>query len=104
MIPGLRSGTGKSLAYILPILASIDNYSPTLQAVIVAPTRELCVQITRFIAQVNAAGKKARKLHPITVSRVAGDVKSVGGRSTFVSLLSIKLVLNYVFIVHCGHR
>ena len=38
MIPGLRSGTGKSLAYILPILASIDNYSPTLQAVIVAPT------------------------------------------------------------------
>jgi len=42
-----RTGSGKTLAYLLPILAGIDAGSQHVQAVILAPTHELAMQITR---------------------------------------------------------
>ena len=42
-----RTGSGKTLAYLLPILAGIDAGSPHTQAVVLAPTHELAMQITR---------------------------------------------------------
>ena len=39
------TGTGKTCAYGLPLLARIDGSSPKPQALILAPTRELCLQI-----------------------------------------------------------
>ena len=39
------TGTGKTLAYLLPILQRLDAAVPDLQAVVLTPTRELCVQI-----------------------------------------------------------
>lgn len=39
------TGTGKTLAYLLPILQRLDAAVPDLQALVLAPTRELCVQI-----------------------------------------------------------
>jgi superfamily II DNA/RNA helicase len=44
---GLRTGSGKTLAYLLPILAGIDTGSQHVQAVVLAPTHELAMQITR---------------------------------------------------------
>jgi ATP-dependent RNA helicase DeaD len=40
-----KTGTGKTAAYGLPLLQLIDIESPTIQAVILAPTRELGQQI-----------------------------------------------------------
>lgn len=40
------TGTGKTLAYILPTIAKIDTNSRDTQAVIIAPTYELAMQIT----------------------------------------------------------
>ncbi|WP_047475610.1 DEAD/DEAH box helicase [Bacillus siamensis] len=40
-----QTGTGKTHAYLLPILNRIDSDSDTVQAVITAPTRELANQI-----------------------------------------------------------
>ena len=44
------TGTGKTLAYLLPILQSIDKQSTDIQAVVVAPTYELAMQTARVAA------------------------------------------------------
>ena len=40
------TGTGKTFAFGIPIIEHIDTESNQLQAVILAPTRELAMQIT----------------------------------------------------------
>jgi len=40
-----QTGTGKTLAFLLPILEKIRNSAPHVQALIVTPTRELTMQI-----------------------------------------------------------
>src|SRR3990167_6140620 len=40
------TGTGKTLAYLLPSLNSLSTHSKALQMLILAPTRELALQIT----------------------------------------------------------
>lgn len=42
-----ETGTGKTLAYLLPIFSRIDASQAATQAVIVAPTHELAIQIHR---------------------------------------------------------
>jgi superfamily II DNA/RNA helicase len=42
-----ETGTGKTLAYLLPIFSQIDAQQPGPQLVIVAPTHELAIQIQR---------------------------------------------------------
>ncbi|ABR49478.1 DEAD/DEAH box helicase domain protein [Alkaliphilus metalliredigens QYMF] len=41
-----QTGTGKTLAFILPILERVNVEKPTIQALIITPTRELAIQIT----------------------------------------------------------
>jgi ATP-dependent RNA helicase DeaD len=41
-----QTGTGKTLAFILPILEKIQPDLPKVQALVVTPTRELAIQIT----------------------------------------------------------
>lgn len=41
-----QTGTGKTAAYGLPVLQKIDTERTEVQAIIMAPTRELCLQIT----------------------------------------------------------
>ncbi len=42
------TGTGKTLAYLLPLLSRISPESKTIQAVVLVPTRELAMQITKL--------------------------------------------------------
>ncbi|MBR6906455.1 MAG: DEAD/DEAH box helicase [Selenomonadaceae bacterium] len=42
-----RTGTGKTLAFLLPVMEKIKKGVPTAQALIVVPTRELAVQISK---------------------------------------------------------
>lgn len=42
-----ETGTGKTLAYLLPLFTRIDPAQPATQIVIVAPTHELAIQIHR---------------------------------------------------------
>ena len=39
------TGTGKTLAYLLPLLQKVNPESKSVQAVIIAPTQELAMQI-----------------------------------------------------------
>ena len=43
------TGTGKTLAYAIPILECIDVNTRKIQAIVIAPTRELVVQISKEI-------------------------------------------------------
>lgn len=42
-----QTGTGKTLAYLLPMLQKLNPYSNAIQAIILAPTQELAMQIVR---------------------------------------------------------
>ncbi|MEF2967910.1 DEAD/DEAH box helicase [Paenibacillus sp. M1] len=42
-----QTGTGKTLAYLLPVLQNIDPAEKTLQSIVLAPTQELAMQILR---------------------------------------------------------
>lgn len=44
-----QTGTGKTLAFVLPILETIEVNKPVVQALIITPTRELALQITREV-------------------------------------------------------
>jgi ATP-dependent RNA helicase DeaD len=46
VIAQAQTGTGKTFAFILPILEKIDPHATHVQALIVTPTRELALQIT----------------------------------------------------------
>ncbi len=49
-----KTGSGKTVAFSLPLLQSIDQRSRNVQALVLAPTRELAVQITREMRRLGA--------------------------------------------------
>ncbi|MDB2502597.1 DEAD/DEAH box helicase [Schleiferiaceae bacterium] len=50
LIAFAQTGTGKTAAFSLPILHNLDADVQHVQAIILAPTRELCLQIGNDIA------------------------------------------------------
>ncbi|PAD91685.1 DEAD/DEAH box helicase [Shouchella clausii] len=46
-----QTGTGKTLAYLIPLLAKIDVSKQATQAVIVAPSQELAMQIVQVLKE-----------------------------------------------------
>lgn len=57
-----QTGTGKTAAFSLPILNQIDVDDRTTQALILSPTRELCLQICRDIETFSKNMKKVSTL------------------------------------------
>ena len=49
LIAQAQTGTGKTLAFVLPILENINPKNPYIEALIITPTRELAIQITKEI-------------------------------------------------------
>lgn len=58
VIAKAQTGTGKTLAFVLPILEKIDVHKSDVQALILTPTRELAQQISKEIKKMieNVAG------------------------------------------------
>ncbi|MCC6618998.1 MAG: DEAD/DEAH box helicase, partial [Chloroflexi bacterium] len=52
LIGQAQTGTGKTAAFGIPIVEKIDPASTGVQALILTPTRELCVQVTEEIARI----------------------------------------------------
>lgn len=46
-----QTGTGKTAAFGLPMLQQIDTTSKSAQGLVIAPTRELCVQISKELTK-----------------------------------------------------
>ncbi len=58
-----ETGTGKTLAYLLPIFSRLDAMQEATQAVIIAPTHELAIQIQRQCCDLaQNAGRPIRTL------------------------------------------
>lgn len=55
VIAQAQTGTGKTLAFLLPILEKISPAKPESQALIITPTRELAIQITAEARKLIAA-------------------------------------------------
>jgi ATP-dependent RNA helicase DeaD len=49
-----QTGSGKTAAFVLPLLEKLDFKSPALQAIILAPTRELANQINEEIQKLSS--------------------------------------------------
>ncbi|HNZ03267.1 MAG TPA: DEAD/DEAH box helicase [Myxococcota bacterium] len=56
-----QTGTGKTAAFALPIMSRIDVSSRDTQALILTPTRELCIQVAQVLTDL-AAGMKGFKV------------------------------------------
>ena len=72
-----RTGTGKTAAFVLPIIETIDFENPATQALVLAPTRELSEQVA----------SEAKKLAGNTPCRTA---VFVGGRPIRSQLVELK--------------
>lgn len=59
-----QTGTGKTAAFGLPLLAQIDEEHPNTQALVIAPTRELCQQIAE---QLEAFAKYMKGVRVVSV-------------------------------------
>src|SRR5436305_2618186 len=44
-----QTGTGKTAAFGLPLLESVDPNDDEVQALVLTPTRELCIQVTQAL-------------------------------------------------------
>ncbi|MFS0577149.1 DEAD/DEAH box helicase [Sporosarcina sp. 179-K 3D1 HS] len=56
-----QTGTGKTAAFGIPIIEKIDTSNPAVQALVIAPTRELAIQVSEEIYKIGY-GKRARIL------------------------------------------
>jgi ATP-dependent RNA helicase DeaD len=77
LIAQAQTGTGKTLAFLLPILERIDVHRPAVQALILTPTRELAIQITA----------EAKKLAPV---KGASVLAIYGGQDVESQLKKLK--------------
>jgi ATP-dependent RNA helicase DeaD len=77
LIGQARTGTGKTAAFSLPMLQGVDTKSHRVQALVLAPTRELALQIT----------EEARRLGAHTGARI---VTIYGGQSINVQMDSLR--------------
>lgn len=59
-----QTGTGKTAAFGLPLVEMVDVSQPVTQALILAPTRELCLQIARELGQF-AQFQKGLRILPV---------------------------------------
>ena len=69
-----QTGTGKTAAFGLPLMDLVDTNSPNVQALILAPTRELCMQISK---QIEAFAKFDKKLKTLAVYGGADIVRQI---------------------------
>ncbi len=54
MIGQAQTGSGKTAAFGLPLLNYVDPSDPDVQALVLTPTRELCIQVTQAIRSYGA--------------------------------------------------
>ena len=64
------TGTGKTLAFLLPIIENIDNSNQEIQVLIVVPTRELALQIEQVIREMGAGLKVKEKVFQLPILRL----------------------------------
>lgn len=78
VIAQAQTGTGKTLAFLIPLIENIDPDSPATQAIIITPTRELALQITEE-AQKLATIKNINVLAAYGGRNIGSQLKKLSG-------------------------
>ncbi len=78
IIAQAQTGTGKTLAFILPMMEKIDVNKTNVQALIITPTRELAIQITAETKKL-AAEKKVNILAAYGGQDVEQQIRKLKG-------------------------
>ncbi|MBU3113099.1 DEAD/DEAH box helicase [Clostridium lacusfryxellense] len=94
-----ETGTGKTLAYLLPIFQKIDVTSKDIQAIILAPTHELAMQIHKQIELLSANSgsnvKSTSIIGNVNIKRQLESLKEkphivVGSAGRILELITMK--------------
>ncbi|MDE5902093.1 MAG: DEAD/DEAH box helicase [Muribaculaceae bacterium] len=72
-----QTGTGKTAAFGLPVLQRINPDSDTTQALVIAPTRELCLQIAGDLADFSKYQDKIRILPVYGGSSIESQIRAL---------------------------
>ncbi|WP_226037175.1 DEAD/DEAH box helicase [Aquibacillus saliphilus] len=77
VIAQAQTGTGKTLAFLLPILAMIDPEKNNVQALVLTPTRELALQITAELNKLTKTNEDIRTLAVYGGQDIEGQLKKL---------------------------
>ena len=72
-----QTGTGKTAAFCLPVLQRIDAGKVVPQALVIAPTRELCLQIAGDLADFSKYEEKIKILPVYGGSSIESQIRSL---------------------------
>ena len=61
-----KNGTGKTAAFVIPVLEKADSAKPNIQSMILVPTRELALQTSQVTA--SSAPRRPSDAHPRTLA------------------------------------
>ena len=68
-----ETGSGKTAAFVLPLLDLLDYSDSSIQALVVVPTRELCQQVAADFRELGTG-------HPLRAAEILGGVSYTGQR------------------------
>lgn len=77
LVAEAQTGTGKTYAFLLPLFQKIDVENPSIQGLVIAPTRELALQITEVAKQLS-------EMKPINI------LTAYGGQDVLAQLHKLK--------------
>jgi len=84
VIAQAQTGTGKTLAFLLPIIEKVDPQKEQVQALIISPTRELALQFTSEAKKLVAAIENVNVLSIYGGQDVEQQIKKLKGASQIV--------------------
>jgi ATP-dependent RNA helicase DeaD len=84
VIAQAQTGTGKTLAFVLPILEMVDQKNRSVQALIITPTRELALQITTEVNNLIASLENVNVLAVYGGQDVERQIKKLKGAKQIV--------------------
>ena len=77
VVGSAQTGTGKTGAFGLPLLQLIDRSLPQPQALVLCPTRELCIQITNDIKQFSSYMEGVRTAAVYGGASIVAQIKQI---------------------------
>ena len=81
------TGTGKTCAFGIPLIECLSPDSKDIQAVVVCPTRELCIQIAEELRQLQAEQVHHAKLRGVRLGGSDRNLRPGPGIKHVVSLV-----------------
>ncbi len=72
-----QTGTGKTAAFGLPLASLVDFNANAVQALVICPTRELCLQISRDLENFTTFQKKAKVVAVYGGASIEGQLRQI---------------------------